>query len=76
MMGEVDFEFIKPDGHQEKMVLQIAEVNKALGSASYLVDNLSFMIHEPSGRSTRSRRDRNVWVLDAIVESTGFGRQA
>ena len=89
--GEVDFEFITPGGHQEKMVFQIAEVNKALGSVSYLVDNgyrvafdkdaatgkdLSFMIHKPSGRTTRFRRDRNVWVLDAIVESSGFGRQA
>ena len=89
--GEVDFEFITPDGHQEKMVFQIAEVNKALGSVSYLVDNgyrvafdkdiatgkdLSFMIHKPSGRTTRFRRDRNVWVLNAIVESSGFGGQA
>ena len=37
--GEVDFEFITPGGHQEKIVFQIAEVNKALGSVSYLVDN-------------------------------------
>ena len=68
-------------------MFQIAEINKALGSVSYVADNgyrvafdkdaatgkdLSFMIHKPSGRTTRFRRDRNVWVLDAIVESLGL----
>ena len=65
------------------MVFQIAEVNKARGSISYLVDHgytvvfdqdensgkdLSMMIHKASGRRTRFRRERNVWVLDVIVE--------
>ena len=65
------------------MVFQIAEVNKALGSISYLVDqgytvvfdrdegtgkDLSMMIHKDSGRRTRFRREKNVWVLDVIVE--------
>ena len=65
------------------MVFQIAEVNKALGSISYLVDHgysvvfdqdlatgkdISRMIHKASGRTTRFRRERNVWVLDVIVE--------
>ena len=66
------------------MVFQVAEVNKALGSVIYLVDNaykvifdkdaasgrdLSHMIHKASGRTTRYRRDRNIWVLDALIES-------
>ena len=65
------------------MVFQIAEVNKALGSISYLVDNgytvtfdkdlrtgkdISMMLHKESGRRTRFRRERNIWVLDVIVE--------
>ena len=72
-------------------MFQIAEVHKALGSVSYLVDNgyrvafdkvaatgkdLSFMIYKPSGRTPRFCRDPNVWVFDAIIESLGFGRQA
>ena len=68
------------------LVMQIAEVNKALGSVSYMIDqgfkvvfdkdletgkDLSVMIHKASGRVTRFRRDRNVWVLDAYVNDEG-----
>ena len=64
------------------MTFQIAEVNKALGSISYQVDNgyrvvfdkdpvsgrdMSCMTHKGSNRVSRFRRDRNVWVLDAMV---------
>ena len=98
--GEVDFEFTTEAGHCEMMVVQIAEVNKALGSVSYMVDagfkfifdkdeltgkDLSVMVHKATGRTTRFRRDRNVWVLDAYVkdgnvvsneaEEAPFGRQ-
>ena len=73
--GEFDFKFATLEGHEEAMVFQVAEVNKALGSVSYLVDNgckvifnkdaasgrdLSHMIHKASGRTTRYRRDRNI----------------
>ena len=76
------------------MVFQIAEVNKALGSISYLVDNgyrvtfdndaksgrdISMMVHKETGRATRFRRERNVWILDAIIEEnddTHFPRRA
>ena len=37
--GEVDFNCITNEGHIDEMVFQIAEVNTALGSISYLVDN-------------------------------------
>ena len=30
--GEMDFEFVTPDGNHEKMILQIAEVSKASDS--------------------------------------------
>jgi hypothetical protein len=29
---------------------------------------LSYMRHKASGRTTRYRRDRNIWVLDAMIE--------
>ena len=81
--GEFDFSFVTQEGHNETMVFQVAEVNKALGAVSYLVDNgyqvifdkdlvtgrdLSYMRHKASGRTTRYRRDRNIWVLDAMIE--------
>ena len=81
--GEIDSKFNTNEGNQESMVFQIAEVNKALGSISYLVDNgysvtfdqdlasgkdRSRMTHKAIGRQTRFRRERNVWVLDVIVE--------
>ena len=80
--GEYDFSFSTAEGTPEVMTFQIAEVNKALGSISYLVDNgyrvvfdkdpvsgrdMSCMTHKGSNRVSRFRRDRNVWVLDAVV---------
>ena len=80
--GEVVFDFTSVEGHEEAFVFQIAEVNKALGSVAYVVDrdfrvvfdkntvtgeDLSYMIHKPTKKSFRFRRDRNVWILGAIV---------
>ena len=91
--GEVDFEFMTNEGNKESMIFQIAEVNKALGSISYLVDHdysvifdkdektgkdLSMMTHKPTMRKTRFRREKNVWVLDAIIDEqadASFHRQ-
>ena len=65
------------------MIFQIAEVNKPLGSVAYFVDrnyrvvydknmttgeDLSYMIFKPTRTTYRFRRDRNVWILDAIVD--------
>ena len=73
------------------MVFQIAEVNKALGSIIYLVDkdcgiifdkelatwqDVSLMMHKPTGRTIRFRSERNIWVLDALIEAPVFGRPA
>ena len=81
--GEYDFAFSTSEGTPETMTFQIAEVNKALGSISYLVDHgyrvvfdrdpisgrdMSCMVHKESKRTSRFRRDRNVWILDAIVD--------
>jgi hypothetical protein len=81
--GEVDFPFESIEGHRESMVFQIAEVNKPLGSVAHFVDrdfrvvfdrnattgeDLSYMVHKPTGKVYRFRRSRNIWILDAIVE--------
>jgi hypothetical protein len=80
--GEVTFDFESLEGHVESFVFQIAEVNKALGSGAYMVDrafrvvydkdmdtgeDLSYMIHKPTKKVFRFRREKNVWILDAVV---------
>ena len=92
----MDFQFEANEGQQEDWVFQIAEVNKALGSVAYLVDrnhrvtfdkdlktgkDLSFMKNKTTGGIARFRRERNVWILDAIVKEgkvpkQGFQRHA
>ena len=94
--GECDFKFATVEGHEQCMTFQIAEVNKALGSVSYLVDNgyrvvfdkdeetghdTSVMTHKKTGVTSRFRRERNIWILDAVVEADehtdeSFHRQA
>ena len=71
------------EGHHHKWTFQIAEVNKVLASVSALVDSghkvifekdektgadISFIVQKSTGMSTKMRRDRNVWVIDAWVE--------
>ena len=94
--GEVDFKFTTAEGNDEEFVVQIAEVNKALGSVSYLVDHgyrvtfdkdaktgkdISFMLNKKTNVTSRFRRERNIWILDAFVDSEdhtdeSFHRQA
>ena len=81
--GECDFPFETVEGQKLNMIFQIAEVNKALGSVAWFVDrsyrvvydknevtgeDLSYMVHKPTQTVYRFRRDRNVWVLDALVD--------
>ena len=81
--GEIDFPFESVEGHKQLMIFQIAEVNKPLGSVAYFVDrdfrvvydknmkigeDMSYMIHKPTKTSYRFRRERNIWILDAIVD--------
>ena len=91
--GEYDLKFQTMEGNSEDFTFQIAEVNKALGAVSYLVDrgykvtfeknmktgqDFSHMTNKISGATTRFRRERNVWVLDAYVqidESAGDDNQ-
>ena len=80
--GEHDFKFMTNEGDEETMTFQVAEVNKALGSISYLVDkgykvvfdqdeetgkDISHMFNKKTGKCVRFRRERNVWILDAYI---------
>jgi hypothetical protein len=92
--GEIEFAFQTVEGNDENLTFQIAEVNKALGAVSYLVDtayrvvfdkdmktgkDLSMMTYKPANRTSRFRREKNIWILDAIVDaedpSTSFHRR-
>ena len=81
--GEYDSNFSTVEGQEQCLTFQIAEVNKALCAVSNLVDNgfrvvfdknmktnqdTSHMLHKETGVTTRYRRTRNVWVLDAFVD--------
>ena len=93
--GEVDFAFTTAEGNSEEFVVQVAEVNKALGAVSYLVDkgyrvvfdkdetsgkDISYMMKKSSRVTSRFRRERNIWVLDAFIDQAdaneSFRRQA
>ena len=80
--GEITFDFESLEAHAVSFVFQIAEVNKARGSGAYMVDqafrcvydkdmdtgeDLSYMIHKPTRKVFRLRREKNVWILDAAV---------
>ena len=71
------------EGHRQNVVFQVAEVNKPLGAVAYFVDDsyrvvydknmttgedMSYMLHKPTKTMYRFRRDRNVWILDAIID--------
>ena len=91
--GEADFAFETSEGHEWNITFQVAEVNKALASVSSLVDSncrvtfdrdevtkadVSYIYNKATGVSTKLRRDRNVWVLDAWIDESpdaGFVRQ-
>ena len=91
--GEADFKFTTEEGNDESYVFQVAEVNKVLCAVSYLVDknnrvtfdrdektgvDTSQVFNKTTGKMTKLRRDRNVWVIDAYIEEDDqapFGRQ-
>ena len=81
--GEAELEFMTQEGHDHRWTFQIAEVNKVLAAVSSLVDtghkvifdkdeatgvDTSMIVDKKSGTVTKLRRDRNVWVVDALVE--------
>ena len=87
--GEYDFKFETVEGHEQDLTFQIAEVNKALCAISYLVDtdykvvfdknvvtgqDMSLMMNKETGTTTRFRRQRNVWILDAFVNNGNNGQ--
>lgn len=91
--GEFDFKFHTEEKASMSWTFQIAEVNKALAAVSALVDSrhrvifdqddetgadCSFIIDKSTGHSTKMRRERNVWVVDAYVDEDldlDFARQ-
>ena len=81
--GEVDIPFESLEEHKQSMIFQIAEINKPLGSVAYFVDrdyrvvfdqnsvtgeDLSYMVHKPTRTVYRFRRERNIWIMDAILD--------
>ena len=75
---ERNLRFDTPEGNDEDLTVQVAEVNRALGAVSHLVDKgykVTFDKHmstdKSAGVTSRSRRERNVWVLDAFVNVDG-----
>jgi hypothetical protein len=81
--GEADFPFETVEGDKMSMIAQIAEVSKPLGSVAYFVDryyrvvydknmetgeDISYMIHKLTKKVHRFRRERNIWILDAMVD--------
>ena len=95
--GEADLEFLSAEGNHHSWTFQIAEVNKVLASVSAMVDaghrvifdkddktgmDISFIVNKKTGVSTKMRREKNVWVVDAWIEEEnpehqglGFARQ-
>ena len=81
--GEVDFPFETLEEQKMSMTFQIAEVTKPLGAVSYFVDrnyrvvydknmvtgeDLSYTVFKPTKEVYRFRRERNIWILDAVVD--------
>ena len=80
--GATDLHFDTGEGHAQCWTFQIAEVNKCLASVSYLVDHnhrvvfdkdmesgrdISFITNKATGAAIKMRRDRDVWVIDALI---------
>ena len=83
-------DFRQKEGHNKMVVMQIAEVNKALASVAYFVDgghyvlfdkdmktgkDKSILVDKKNGKVTKLVRRKNIWQLDVFAEvSTGFSR--
>ena len=88
--GEYEMEFQTKEGQNKMVVMQIAEVNKALASVAYFVDgghyvlfdkdmntgeDKSVLVDKRTGEVTKLIRRKNVWQLDVFAEvNTGFSR--
>ena len=80
--GEFDLAFKTSEGNAEAWTFQVAEINKALCAVSQLVDlgyrvifdknletgqDMSYMMNKATNATSRLKRERNVWILDAYV---------
>ena len=79
--GEFLFKIFTKEGHRGNLLFQCAETNKPLCSVSHLTDedycvvfnkhegrDVSYLMHKPSKRIMKLRRERGVYVLDTWTE--------
>ena len=81
-VGELDLEFMTGEGHQDKIVFQVADVNKPLMLISDRIDNgcrvvfdqddqtgkdLTHILNKRTKKRMRLKRGGKVWVLDCSV---------
>ena len=81
-VGEVDLEFMTEEGHQDKILFQVADVNKPFMSISDRIDNgcrvvfdqddqtgedLTHIFNKKTKKKMRLKRIGKVWVLDCSV---------
>ena len=86
--GEADLAFQSKEGHEHRWTFQVAEVNKVLAAVSDLVDtkhrvifdqdertgaDISFIVDKTTGKATKMRRERKVWVVDAWIDEDDAG---
>ena len=80
--GQFDLTFFTKEGHRGSLLFQCVETNKPLCSVSHLTDedfcvvfnkhngkDVSYMMHKPTKRVFKLRRERGVFVLDAWTEN-------
>ena len=82
--GEVDIDFETTEGFEDMLTFQVADVNKPLAAVSDRVDNgcrvvfdkdlvtgqdLSYVYNKKTKKVMKLRREKNVWVIDAVVSA-------
>ena len=76
-MGQQTVKFLTQNGTWAQWIFQVAAVNKPLVSVSKLIDDgwrvvfddeASYIIHKRTGNKINIRRERGVFVVDAVVD--------
>ena len=84
--GERRVTVTMPDGHQQSMMYQVAEVNKVLASVSRICEggrervvfekNNNYIENIQTGRRTHMKENNGVYIIEAWIDRTAdFGRQ-
>ena len=79
--GEFNLKFWTKEGDSTSLVFQLADINKPLMSVSHATDNdycvvfnqhngvdVSYILHKPTDKVMRLRRERGIFILDAWTE--------